>query len=167
MNTGTAGRHLVVVCGLLLWLLVAPAAPASELPQSFTAGSFAEIAAAHAGKPFLVSAWSVSCPHCPAELRALAELHRQHPELDIVLIATDTPDDAETAAQLVRDYGLANAGQWIFADYVPDRLRMSIDRRWHGELPRTWFFDRTHRVEARSGVIPAPQLAQRAKEMLR
>lgn len=127
-------------------------------PRPMVPGSLATILAARAGKPFLVAYWSVSCAHCPKELRALGELKRRHPGLDIVLVSTDTPEDGAEAARLAAGYGLATAEQWVFAVDAPERLRAEIDRRWHGELPRTVFYDRDHRARGVSGVLPPQRL---------
>jgi hypothetical protein len=40
---------------------------------------------------------------------------------------------------------------WGFADDYAEPLRWSVDKAWHGELPRTYFFDAAHRADARSG----------------
>jgi hypothetical protein len=68
---------------------------------------------------------------------------------------------------MARGYGLEKSPQWIFADAMPERLRFEIDRRWHGELPRTYLYDRQHTVQAFSGLVPAEQLAQWIKDHVR
>lgn len=153
--------------GLLLLVGSTTLASAAEQIRPFTADSYGSILATRADKPFLLALWSVTCAHCPAELRTLGELQRRHPQLDIVLIATDTPADADDAARLAREYGLAAAEQWIFADAMPERLRTAIDRRWRGELPRTYFFDRTHHVEAQSGVASAARISSWIRQHIR
>lgn len=131
---------------------------AGESVRAFTADSLAAIKAARAGKPFILGFWSVACSHCPSELRALASLRQRHPRVDVVLVSTDTPADAQEAARLAATYGLAKTELWVFADEIPERLRFAIDRRWQGELPRTYFFDATGAHEAVSGVIPGDAL---------
>lgn len=140
-----------------MFLACADAAYADNV-RHFTADSYNQIEQARAGKPFVLAFWSVSCSHCPSELRALARLQRQYPQLEIVLVATDTPQDAADASHLAAEYGLAGSEQWIFADEVPERLRFAIDRRWHGELPRTYFFDGRSAPAGISGVIPPDKL---------
>lgn len=147
----------MIRCALFLAGLLA-LFPACAEVRPFVPGSLERIAAARTGKPFIVAFWSASCTHCPAELKTLGELVRHHPGLDLVLIAADTPDEAPELARLAQGYGLGRQEQWVFADPQPERLRYEIDRRWYGELPRTYFFDRQHRREGRSGVIPAEQL---------
>lgn len=143
---------------LLVLLSLATLAAAVQPVRPFVAGSLAKIAGERQGKPFVLALWSVSCTHCPQELKALGELKKRHPRLDIVLVATDSPEEAPRTAELAARFGLGRVEQWVFADDMPERLRFEIDRRWRGELPRTHFYDREHRVEAVSGVVPARQL---------
>jgi hypothetical protein len=139
---------------------------AGDSVRPFVAGSLAKIVAEHQGAPFILSLWSVTCTHCPQELRALAKLKAAHPKLQVVLVAADSPEDAPQAAELARSYGLAKAPQWIFADDMPERLRFEIDRNWHGELPRTYFYGRKQQVEAVSGLVPEARLAQWVRDNL-
>lgn len=146
---------------LLAGLLVAgnvTVAGATPGVQPMTRGSLAKIVAARRGQPFIVAYWSVTCAHCPRELRALGELRQRYPQLQLVLVSTDTPEDAGEAARLAAGYGLGDVEQWVFAEAAPEILRAEIDSRWHGELPRTAFYDRQHRVEAFSGVVSAKRL---------
>lgn len=134
--------------------------------RPFESGSLEKIRAARAGRPFILSFWSLECAHCPKELRALGELVRRHPALDVVLVSTDTPADAAALAEFAGQSGLGRAEQWVFAGDA-QRLRYEIDRRWWGELPRTYLHDAAHRSEGVSGVIPAGTLAKWAKEHAR
>lgn len=152
-----SARAAALLLAALLCAGNAVAAGAAAV-QPMKPGSLAGILAARQGKPFIVAYWSVACAHCPKELRALGELRRQYPRLDLVLVSTDTPADADEAGRLAAGYGLAAAEQWIFAVDAPERLRAEIDPRWHGELPRTAFYDREHRVQAVSGVIAEKRL---------
>jgi thiol-disulfide isomerase/thioredoxin len=144
-------------------LLVAALAGATEV-KPLRSGDMAKVVAAREGRAFLVAYWSTSCSHCPKELRALGELKKRYPRLDVVLVSTDTPDEAALAAELAREYGLGGSEQWVFAEPVPERLRAELDPAWHGELPRTAFYDREHRVKAVSGVVSARRLESWAQE---
>jgi len=138
----------------------------AENVRPFVTGSLASLVAAHANKPFVLAFWSVTCAHCPSELKVLGELKRQYPKLDVVLIATDSPDDAADSARMAGEYGLGRTEQWVFADERPERLRFEIDQRWLGELPRTYFYDRQHKLESVSGVVPRQILAAWIKKNL-
>jgi hypothetical protein len=133
--------------------------PAAEL-QPFVAGSMQQIRSAHADQPFVLMLWSITCSHCQEELARLGTLQRQHPELKIILVSTDTPDDAEAVSATLARHGLVRAEAWVYADEFVERLRFAIDPRWGGELPRSYFFDRRHRVTAHSGTLTAAQLQQ-------
>ena len=147
---------------LIATLLFAGLAQAEVRP--YVAGSLQQIEREHRGQPFILSFWSATCTHCPAELKALGELVGRHPRLALVIVATDTPAEAPELQRLAQSYGLAGQAQWVFADTQPERLRYEIDRRWYGELPRTYFYDRQHRRDGRSGVVPVEQLERWASE---
>ncbi len=151
---------------IALLLLTAFAVLAHAEVRPFESGSLAKIRAARDGRPFILSFWSLECAHCPKELKALGELKRQHPALDVVLVSTDTPAESSALAEFAAQSGLARAEQWVFAGDA-QKLRYEIDRRWWGELPRTYFHDSAHRVEAKSGVVSAEALADWAREQQR
>lgn len=150
-------QHLAALGLALVGLLAAPALAADMRP--FENGSFQKIRQDRGDKPFIVSFWSADCTHCPKELQALGELKRRHPRLDIVLVSTDTAADPTVLAATTARHGLGDAEQWVFATDQPERLRYEVDRRWWGELPRTYFFD-GNAVEAVSGLVPADRLAR-------
>ena len=149
----------------LLLALITGIAQAEVRP--FTPGSMQKIQGERAGKPFILTLWSATCTHCPAELKALGELKRKYPNIDIVLLAADTPDEIPQLAKLAEGYGLGKQAQWVFADPQPEKLRFEIDRRWYGELPRTYFFDGEHRREAVSGLVPAERLERWAAQQVK
>lgn len=149
----------------LLLFLIAGIAHAEVRP--FTTGSLQQIQNERAGKPFILSLWSASCIHCPTELKALGELKRKYPGIDIVLVAADTPEEIPQLAKLAASYGLGKQAQWVFADPQAEKLRFEIDRRWYGELPRTYFFDPEHRREGASGVVPTERLERWAAQQVK
>jgi thiol-disulfide isomerase/thioredoxin len=142
---------------VLLAALAGAAAQAAEL-KPFVAGSLQQIRAAHAGRPFVLVLWSLTCSHCREELAQLGALQRRHPQLHVVLISTDTPDDAAALTATLARHGLARAEAWVYADGYAERLRYEIDPRWGGELPRTYYFDHAHAVTARSGALAPAEL---------
>lgn len=150
--------------GLLMLVVVAAhvtahVAHAAEV-RPFDSASLDAIRAAHARRPFILIFWSIDCAHCPKELKALGELKRQYPKLDIVLVSTDNEAEAAQLAGFAAQQGLGAVEQWMFADPQPEKLRFAVDRRWWGELPRTYFFDASHRSEGVSGLV-APERLQR------
>lgn len=143
---------------LLLLTALAGATAQAAGPKPFVAGSMQQIRAAHAGRPFLLALWSLTCSHCQEELARLGKLHEQRPELNVVLVSTDTLDDAATLTTTLARHGLARAESWVFADGFVERLRFEIDPRWGGELPRTYLYAADHSARAVSGRLDPQQL---------
>ena len=117
-----------------LLALALPAA-AQEL-KPFTPESLAQITASHAGTPFVLAFWSLTCAHCQQEL---ADFGRR-PIINLVLVSTDTPADGDAIRATLARHGLEKAEAWVFADDFAERLRYAVDRDWTGELPRSYFY---------------------------
>ena len=138
---------------LVLLLGFVTAADAAESIRLFTVGSLDQILAPRAGKPFILVLWSLECQYCRTELKMLSELKRSHPKLDVELIATDTVTDTPQVSARAKSYGMGKVEQWVFAEEMPERLRLEIDGRWYGEVPRTYFYDQQHQREVKTGLI--------------
>lgn len=121
--------------------------------------TFAEIKADYAGRPFLLSLWSIDCAPCRLELKILGELKKKDPSFPLVLISADSLEQRETAYYILEEYLLADVTSWMFADNFTERLQYSIDPSWYGELPRSYLFDASHQASAHSGVLTEEQLA--------
>ena len=83
----------------------------------------------------------------------LQELRKSHPQLPLVLIATDDIADQAMAGKVLAKYGMETEESWIFADGNPQKLRYEIDPAWYGEMPRAYFYDAAHGREAVSGTV--------------
>lgn len=139
--------------GLLL-LFTMTAAAADFRP--FGRDSRAAIEQRHAGKPFVLAFWSVDCAYCPAELKQLGALVRERPDIKLVLVNTDGAElQTQAEARLAKILPATQAERWIFVDDDADRLYFAVDRQWHGELPRSYFYDGTDKVRSLSGQADA------------
>lgn len=152
---------------LLALLLLTHSALAADL-KPFLPGSRAFIEQAHSGQPFVLVFWSLDCAYCPQEIKHLGALVRQRPDIKLVLVSVDGPDfkdevDKKLAAILPEGQG----ERWIFAGDDPDRLYFSVDRKWHGELPRTYFYDGRGGVHGRSGQVSAAWMMEWARGSVR
>lgn len=126
--------------------------------KPFVVGSMQQILDAGKGKPFILSLWSLDCVYCPAELKLLSKLKAKYPALEIVLIATDSPEQNPAIAATLGKHRLQNAESWVFADDFTERLRYEVDRTWHGELPRAYFYDKSGLAAAVSGQLNAVEV---------
>lgn len=138
---------------LLAILLLSPPGLAKE-PAAFGVDSLSAIKAQYAGRPFILSLWSVNwCGHCITELTMLGKLAKTENNLPLVLVATDTPDFSNAIQSTLQRLGLADMDSWVFDDDIPERLRHVIDPAWRGELPRSYLYDARHRRETVTGVL--------------
>ena len=126
--------------------------------RPFTAQSFTQIKAERDGQAFVLALWSVDCPPCMVELDLLGRTLEQHPEIPLVLVATDAIALRADAEDFLQDYALDDMTSWMFADDYAAPLRFSIDPQWFGELPRSYYFDADHQFEAHSGIMTEAQL---------
>jgi thiol-disulfide isomerase/thioredoxin len=130
-------------------------------PQPFVRGSLQKIVDSNSNSPLIVNFWSIDCAYCQQELALLSKLARTHPRWSIVLVSADAPEQADAASSLLRKHGFDPASTWIFADDYVERLRFDVDRRWHGELPRTYLYVAGKPVYAVSGKLSAERIEQR------
>lgn len=143
-------RSAALAVALFLALPAAASAAPVEL-KPFDAQAPAAIRAARAGQPFVLAFWSVNCAPCRDELPHWSALQRRHPQVPILLVATDPAEEQEAVKALLARHGLAEGETWTFADDYLERVRYAVDPRWRGELPRSYFFDARHQADARSG----------------
>lgn len=121
--------------------------------RAFDAGSMRAIRSAHAGKPFVLAFWSTQCVACRQEMALWKSIANSHPDLPVVLVATDLPGQEDMVARFLSRYDPGPVERWAFADEFAERVRYAVDRSWRGELPRAYFFDAEHRAEAHSGLV--------------
>jgi thiol-disulfide isomerase/thioredoxin len=142
----------------LLWLVLSPLSHAAPAVRTFESDSLAHIESAHRGKPFVVVLWSLDCVYCQPGFAALAKAKRQH-GVDVVMVATDRIDQGDNARMIAKklEAPALRANAWAFGAAPPEQLRYAIDPKWHGETPRSYWYDATGARTARSGMI-TPQL---------
>jgi thiol-disulfide isomerase/thioredoxin len=128
--------------------------------QDFGPQTFAQLKSQFAGKPFIVSLWSVDCAPCRVELDMLGKLKQEDSSFPLVVISTDSIEKREEAADILQGYALDGVPTWMFADTFVERLRFSIDPMWYGELPRSYFFAPDHSFTAHSGILTDEKLAE-------
>ena len=121
-------------------------------PQPLDPAGVKALRAAHAGKPYVLSLWSVHCAPCTEEMAVLREMRAKHPGVEIVFVAADPPDEKEHIARYLARNDPGPAKLYRYADDFEERMRYAIDPRWHGELPRSYFVDASGAVETRTGV---------------
>ena len=147
----------------VLFFVPQPTSAAQEV-RPFIRGSYQQIVASRQGKPFILNFWSLSCGYCKVELDMLKKLARKYPKLDLALVSTDTPEEEDQVSATLAKYSLGKAEAWVFADSYTERLRFEVDKKWQGELPRTYFFSSKGDVTAVSGKVAQKEVEQWIKE---
>ncbi len=144
-------------------LAASPSAYAAGL-KPFEPQSVEQIADGHKGKPFVVLVWSMDCEFCQHSLDVLSKARAANPGFDIVTISTDPLSDAALSQMVKKRLSgidlLSDA--WSFGELAPERLRYAIDPRWHGEKPRSYWYNAQGQRIAYSGVI-TPALIEKMR----
>lgn len=152
-----------VVCAL--WLLCCVTSVAAAEFRPFVRGSKPAIEQAHAGRPFILAFWSVDCTFCAEEVQHLRALTEAHPSIALVLVSTDVPEFSDQAAALLGKWlRSGQAERWMFAEDA-EHLYFAVDRRWHGELPRAYFYDASGKVQVKAGKADPRWLADWARSL--
>jgi hypothetical protein len=127
--------------------------PAQAETLSFTTESYQKILADNANQPFMLVVWSVNCSSCLKDMALLNDIHKSRPSLKIIMLAADELAATEQIQQILEKNQLSDIENWVYADDNTQKLQFGIDPKWYGELPRTYFFDKTHHREGVSGVL--------------
>jgi len=152
-------RSGISVAVMLVATLLPLAPCGAAAPQPFVAGSYAQLLDTYGDRPFVLSFWSVDCPPCYRELALWGEYLRRDSGLPLVLVSTDAPAAAAEIEALISQHGLESADSWVFTAPA-QQLRYEIDRRWHGELPRTYLIRHGEVVEAVTGVVDEARIGR-------
>lgn len=121
--------------------------------NQFHADSYEQLLNTQKNKAFVLIIWSVDCSSCLKEMSLLNKIHKNNPQLKLVMLATDSPAEIEQIKEYQIQFQLSDIEQWVFADENAQKLRFKLDPKWYGELPRTYFYNRQHQRTGFSGVL--------------
>lgn len=107
----------------------------------------------------VVALWALDCAYCEENLSALATWQRQHADVDLVFIATDSIGQRDLLSTRLKAAGLDAVPSWAYADATPDRINYLIDPAWGGETPRTLVIRADGTRRAFSGALNAERIA--------
>lgn len=127
--------------------------PAQATPAAFTSGSYQHMLTSNTNQPFMLVIWSINCSSCLKDMELLSSIHNSKPELKMILLAADEPPATEQVQQILEKHRLSELENWVYAEENTQKLQFEIDPKWYGELPRTYFFDKTHHRTGVSGVL--------------
>ena len=126
--------------------------------KPFIKGSFEQIQNEHKDKPYIITFWSETCAYCMKELALFGNLSKKHPAIEIISVTTDPFLSEETVDRILSSKNLPHVQKWVFADNYAARLYSDVDKKWRGELPLTYFFDRNNNMVKHMGTINKQEL---------
>src|SRR5690606_5349335 len=85
----------------------------------------------------VIALWALDCAYCEQNLRALAALHDDDGDIEVVTVATDDIGLRDAIAQRLAAAGAGALPARAYAGSSPQRLDFLIDPSWGGETPRT------------------------------
>lgn len=150
-------KHILAVA---LFALALPSTASSPAVKPFEPQSLEQIVESHRGKPFLLLVWSMDCEFCQASLDNIAKARAAHPGLDVVTVTTDPVTDRVLSSQVrkrLSSIALLDDA-WSFGAESPERLRFTLDPKWRGEKPRSYWYDANGKRTAYSGLIKPEKL---------
>lgn len=121
--------------------------------EHFGKRTLSDIKAERVNQPFLVVFWSKDCGYCVKEMDMLGDMRPDNPDMEVVLISTDTDLDPAEAEQLLNQTGLDVDRIWVFEKAFTDHMYASIDETWRGELPNTLFINSKHEFQSVKGAV--------------
>lgn len=165
MSRATFFSRLLI--GLFLVLLCQSAQAEQSDLKPFVSGSYQQILASHANQPLMIVMWSIDCPSCLKDMALISSIHKNKPDLKIIMLATDDLSASDQIQQILTKNQLSDLGNWVFADENTQKLRFEIDPKWYGEIPRTYFFDAAHHREGVSGVLTSEDYQNRLDRLFK
>lgn len=151
--------------GLLLFIFIS-AASANTYIREFKTDSLNTIINENK-HPFILVIWSLECPPCLKELSLLSQIQKESNPLKLVLISTDSFIAETEIKKLLKQFELSKHDNWIFSGDMKQKLRFTIDPKWYGELPRSYFYKNQNYRIARSGALDKATLNNWLKQISR
>ncbi|TBR40165.1 hypothetical protein [Dyella terrae] len=107
--------------------------------------------------------WALDCAYCESNLQALDRLHQQHPEVQVIAVATDSMTEAPTISARLKAAGVDHLPAYAYAEASPERINFLIDPKWGGETPRTLVIRADGTREGISGELTPQRLGTIAR----
>ncbi len=132
----------------------------------FVPASYQQMINSHPDRPLMLTIWSRTCTICMQKMPLLSALKKEWPDIHVITLSTDDAAESEQIVEILAQHGLNTADNWIFADSNAQKLRYEIDPKWFGELPRTYFIDKTRQRRGISGGLTREQYETVFRELL-
>jgi hypothetical protein len=152
------GRTLGLVAAAIASMAAFPALAAP--PVALSASDVKALIAPPAKGERIVALWALDCAYCEENLAALATWQRQHANVDLVFVATDSMGERDVLSARLKAAGLDAVPSRAYADATPERINYLIDADWGGETPRTLVIRADGTRRAFSGALSVGRIAK-------
>jgi len=146
-------KRLLLLAGLTVAMPVFAAPPVAFAPADVKA-----LVAPPARGVRIIALWALDCAYCEENLSALATWQRQHADVDLIFVATDSIGQRDALGARLKAAGLDSVPARAYADATPDRINYLIDPQWGGETPRTLVIRADGTRRAFSGALSAERI---------
>ena len=117
-------KFFIIFYFLLSCAITLPVAHAEQANlKPFLPGSYQQLLDSNANKPFMLVVWSITCSSCLKDMALLNKLHKTHPNINMVMLATDDASSTEQIQQILAKNELTGLENWLFADENLQKLR--------------------------------------------
>ena len=113
-------------------------------------------------KTVILNFWATWCQPCVEEIPIFIRLQEQHPEVEIVGISMDEPDQEAAVEQFAKKIGM-NYKVVLREGEDFEAMVNSIDPVWMGGLPATFVFKDGKRTFSKIGLISEQELLNAVK----
>ena len=148
----------LLISALIVLTISTAKADLTILP--FTKNSYTEIKSQRQDTPFILVFWSESCSYCIKELALFGKLHKKYPDVELVIVATDSFLEDETVINVLDQSKLELKKTWVFAEQFPEKIYFKVNKRWRGELPATHFIGRDNKEIRHIGIVKEDELVE-------
>lgn len=130
---------------------------ASEL-QPLAAADVATLLKPPAHGERIIALWALDCAYCESTLDALATLQRAHPDIELLLVSTDSIEQRKAIEARLQQMKMTDYPSRAYAEATPERINFLLDPNWGGETPRVLVIHADGRRLGISGALTPPQL---------
>jgi hypothetical protein len=149
---------------MALLLALGFAVPAfAAAPTVLTTDDVESLVAKPAKGVRVIAIWALDCAYCEENLTALANWQRQHADVDLVFVATDSIGQRSALEARLKAAHLDAVPSRAYGESTPDRINFLIDPAWGGETPRTMVIKADGTRRALSGALTTERIATLAR----
>lgn len=136
-------KNILSSSALILYLLFGSGAYASEPNniKTFNSSDYSNIINNRDNTPFIMLFWSIECSPCLKEMDNISKLSKKERD-QFIFIATDGHEMKQEINNVLSTLDLEKENNWVFNSASSDAIISTIDSRWYGETPRSYYFDK-------------------------